>query len=85
MKINHDGQKHFQAISVNENYKKVQNLQKNEKTLAVVSDTKVTNNEQNTKIPDKKPKIAKPKNPKKEEAKKVAGKPKKLQKECKVQ
>ncbi|MBP5703880.1 MAG: hypothetical protein J6X12_04165 [Paludibacteraceae bacterium] len=80
VRIYHNGKKHFQAIRVNENYKKVQNLQKNEKTLAAVSDTKIPNKEQNIKASKKKPKIAKPKTHKKGKAKKVAGKHKKLKK-----
>lgn len=80
VKIYHDGKRHFQAIRVNENYKKTQNLQKNEKTLAAVSDTKIPNKEQNVKASKEKPKIEKPKTHKKGKEKKVAGKLKKLKK-----
>ena len=72
VKIYHDGKKHFQAIRVNENYKKTQNLQKNEKTLVAAPNAKVTNKDKN---PDKLKK-----NPADVKPKKVAGKPKKLKK-----
>lgn len=48
--------------------------------LVVASNTKIPNKEQNVKASKKKPKIAKPKTPKKGKAKKVAGKSKKLKK-----
>ena len=72
VKIYHDGKKHFQAIRVNENYKKVQNLQNNEKTLVAAPNAKVTNKDKNLDKLKKNPADVKPK--------KVAGKLKKLKK-----
>lgn len=77
VKIYHNGNKHFQAIRVNENYRKVQNLQNDGKTLVAAPNAKVTNKDKNTDKLKKNPADVKPK--------KVAGKPKKLPKECKVQ
>ena len=72
VKIYHDGKRHFQAIIVNENYKKVQNLQNDGKTLVAAPNAKVTNKDKN---PDKLKK-----NPADVKPKKVAGKLKKLKK-----